>query len=393
MSFNGQVRLPAFLAFSALLFLAACGPEDQQAQAQQQSAPPPPVTVAQALQQRVTEWDEYTGRFEAKESVDVKARVSGYLESVHFQEGQVVQKGDLLFVIDPRPFEIELKSARAAVDQATAQLELAKSDLARAASLIANRNIPERELEARRAAELQAVANLSAAEARLQQAELDLEWTRVPAPITGRISNVRTDVGNLITGGPQGATLLTTIVSLDPITFVFEVSEADHIKYMRQAEDGSRPTARQSPLPVKVKLLDESDYDLEGKMDFVDNQLDFNSGTIRSRAIFDNKQGFITPGIFGRLRLYAGEGDALLLPDSAILADQAQRIVLVVDGEGMVNRRVVTLGPLIDGLRVIRSGISAEDRVIIDGLLRARPGQQVTPESGKIVAAAAPNQG
>ena len=146
MSFNGQVRLPAFLAFSALLFLAACGPEDQQAQAQQQSAPPPPVTVAQAQQQRVTEWDEYTGRFEAKESVDVKARVSGYLESVHFQEGQVVQKGDLLFVIDPRPFEIELKSARAAVDQATAQLELAKSDLARAASLIANRNIPEREL-------------------------------------------------------------------------------------------------------------------------------------------------------------------------------------------------------------------------------------------------------
>ncbi len=393
MSFNGQVRLPAFLAFSALLFLAACGPEDQQAQAQQQSAPPPPVTVAQALQQRVTEWDEYTGRFEAKESVDVKARVSGYLESVHFQEGQVVQKGDLLFVIDPRPFEIELKSARAAVDQATAQLELAKSDLARAASLIANRNIPERELEARRAAELQAVANLSAAEARVQQAELDLEWTRVPAPITGRISNVRTDVGNLITGGPQGATLLTTIVSLDPITFVFEVSEADHIKYMRQAEDGSRPTARQSPLPVKVKLLDEADYDLEGKMDFVDNQLDFNSGTIRSRAVFDNKQGFITPGIFGRLRLYAGEGDALLLPDSAILADQAQRIVLVVDGEGMVNRRVVTLGPLIDGLRVIRSGISAEDRVIIDGLLRARPGQQVTPESGKIVAAAAPNQG
>jgi multidrug efflux system membrane fusion protein len=392
-SFGGPVRLPAFLALSGLLLLAACGPEEQQAQAQQQAAAPPPVTVAQALQRSVTEWDEYTGRFEAKESVEVKARVSGYLESVHFDEGQLVKKGELLFIIDPRPFEIELKSARAAVDQAKAQLELAKSDLARASSLIANRNIPEREVEARRAAELQAAANLSAAEARVQQAELDLEWTHVLAPISGRISNVRTDVGNLITGGPQGATLLTTIVSLDPITFVFEVSEADHIKYMRQAEDGSRPTARQSALPVKVKLLDESDYDLEGSMDFVDNQLDFNSGTIRSRAVFSNKQGFITPGVFGRLRLYAGEGDALLLPDSAILADQAQRIVLVVDAEGVVNRRVVTLGPLVDGLRVIRSGISAEDRVIIDGLLRARPGQQVTPESGEILAAAAPNQG
>lgn len=392
--FGGTLRRAAGLSLAALLLLAGCLPEKQQAQAEAQPpGPPPPVTVSAPLARQITEWDEYTGRFEAKESVEIKARVSGFLESVHFEEGQLVEKGDLLFVIDPRPFEIELKSARAALDQAQAQLNLAKSDLARAASLIANRNIPERELEARRAAELQSAANLSAAEARVAQAELDLEWTQVLAPISGRISNVRTDVGNLITGGPQGATLLTTIVSLDPITFVFEVSEADHIKYMRLASNGSRPTARQQDHPVRVKLIDEQTFSLQGAMDFVDNQLDFGSGTIRARAVFDNKGGFITPGIFGRLELYAGEGDVLMLPDSAILADQAQRVVMTVDGEGKVVRKVVTLGPLVDGLRVIRGGLTGEERVIIDGLMRARPGETVTPEEGEIAAAAAPAQG
>ncbi len=229
---------------------------------------------------------------------------------------------------------------------------------------------------------------MAALEAALKQAELNLEWTEVRAPIAGRISDRRVDAGNLITGGQTGATLLTVIVSLDPIHFVFDGSEADFLRYLRLAAAGARPSSRDVQNPVSVRLADETDYKHQGRMDFVDNVLNPKTGTIRGRAIFDNKDGLLTPGFFGRLRLFGGEHDALLVPDSAIASDQASKIVFTVADDGTVGTKRVELGPIVDGLRVIRSGLAATDRIVIDGLQRARPGQKVKPEDGKIEAAA-----
>ena len=353
------------------------------------SAPPPPtVTVAHPFQKSITEWDEYTGRFTALETVEIRARVSGFIDSVHFQEGQIVKKDDLLFVIDQRPYQIAVEQAKADIERAQAKLDIATQDVNRATPLIQNQTLTEREFDTRKSAQRDAAGQLANANAALKQAQLNLEWTEVRAPIAGRISDKRVDAGNLISGGQTGATLLSVIVSIDPIHFVFDGSEADFLHYLRLAAAGTRPSSRDAPNPVAVRLADETEFTHQGRMDFVDNAINPKTGTIRARAVFDNKDGFLTPGFFGRLRLFGGTHDALLIPDGAIASDQASKIVFTVADDGTVGTKRVELGPFIDGLRVVRSGLAPTDRIVIDGLPRARPGQKVKAEDGTIKAAA-----
>jgi multidrug efflux system membrane fusion protein len=353
------------------------------------SAPPPPtVTVAQPLQKSIIEWDEYTGRFTALETVEIRARVSGFIDSVHFHEGQIVKKDDLLFVIDQRPYQIAVEQAKADIERAQAKLDIGTQDVNRATPLLQDRTLTEREFDTRKSVQRDAAGQLASANAALKQAQLNLEWTEVRAPIAGRISDKRVDAGNLISGGQTGATLLSVIVSIDPIHFVFDGSEADFLHYLRLAAAGTRPSSRDAPNPVAVRLADETDFTHQGRMDFVDNAINPKTGTIRARAVFDNKDGFLTPGFFGRLRLFGGTHDALLIPDGAIASDQASKIVFTVADDGTVGAKRVELGPIVDGLRVVRSGLAPTDRIVIDGLPRARPGQKVKAEDGTIKAAA-----
>ena len=352
------------------------------------SAPPPAVTVSHPLQKSITEWDEYTGRFTPLETVEIRARVSGFIDSVHFHEGQIVKKDDLLFVIDQRPYQIAVEQAKADIERAQAKLDIATQDVNRATPLIQNQTLTEREFDTRKSIQRDASGQLASANAALKQAQLNLEWTEVRAPIAGRISDKRVDAGNLITGGQTGATLLSVIVSIDPIHFVFDGSETDFLHYLRLAAAGTRPSSRDAPNPVAVRLADETEFTHMGRMDFVDNAINPKTGTIRGRAIFDNKDGFLTPGFFGRLRLFGGTHDALLVPDGAIASDQANKIVFTVAEDGTVGTKRVELGPIIDGLRVVRSGLAPTDRIVIDGLPRARPGQKVTAEDGAIKSAA-----
>ena len=365
--------------------LGGCGDKTPAA-----SAAPPPVTVARPLQKKITEWDEYTGRFAAVNTVEIRARVSGFIDSLNFKDGQLVKQGDLLLVIDPRPYSLAVEQARADVERANAKLEIASLEVQRATPLIQKLTLTWREFDTRKSAQRDAAGQVASAEATLKQAELNLEWTAVRAPISGRISDRRVDPGNLVTGGSTGATLLTVIVSEDPIHFVFDGSEADFIHYLRLAAAGSRPSSRDAQNPVSVRLADETDYKHEGRMDFVDNAVNPKTGTIRGRAIFDNKDGLLTPGFFGRLRLFGGEHDALLIPDTAIASDQSRKIVFTVADDGTVGTKLVEQGPIVDGLRVIRSVFAATDRIVIDGLQRARPGGKVTAQDGKIEAIAPP---
>jgi membrane fusion protein, multidrug efflux system len=357
--------------------------------AEAQGGPPAmPVTVAEPLSRHVTQWDEFSGRFEAVESVEVRARVSGFIEKVLFQDGQKVAAGDPLFIIDRRPYEIAVDSARAEVARAAATVELNEGELERGARLVKSRNIPEREYDQRKANLNVARAQLQSAQAGLKNAELNLEWTEVRAPIAGRVSDKRVNAGNLVTGGQSGTTLLTTIVSLDPIHFVFDISEADYLRYTRLLLAGSRPSSRDGSTQVRMKLADQTSWDLSGRLNFVDNEINARSGTLRVRALVDNKNDLLTPGIFARVQLFGGEFDAMLIPDTAVVSDQARKIVFVVDADGVVGVRPVTLGQIIDGLRVVREGLKSSDQIVIDGLANpmVRPGAKVVPQKGTIVA-------
>ena len=343
--------------FLILLMLAANALAGCDGKPAASSPPPPAVTVARPLHKTISEWDEYTGRFVAVETVEIRARVSGFIDTVHFKEGQIVKQGDLLFVIDPRPYRITVEQAKADVERAKAKLEIATLDVQRATPLVRSQTLTEREFDTRRSIERDAAAQVASSEAALQQAKLNLEWTEVRAPISGRISDKRVDAGNLISGGQTGATLLTVIVSIDPINFIFDGSETDFLRYLRLAAAGARPSSRDAQNPVSVRLADEPDFSHHGRMDFVDNTVNPKTGTIRGRAVFDNKDGLLTPGFFGRLRLFGGEHEALLIPDSAIASDQASKIVFTVADDGTVASKRVELGPIVDGLRVIRSGL------------------------------------
>lgn len=373
------------LAVAGALALAGCG--DPKPQAKQGAAPPPalPVKVAQPLVRKIIEWDEFTGRFEPVSMVEVRARVSGYLEARNFKDGQVVEKGQLLFVIDPRPYEAVVERAKAELARASTRQDLTASDLSRAEKLLASRAISQEEYDSRRQARREADAQVTSARAALRTAELDLEFTQIKSPLRGRISDRKVDLGNLVTGGSMQSTMLTTIMAVDPVYLSFDVSEADYLRYTRLRNQAG--AARGEALPVYAKLADEKDWVRRGRIDFIDNQLDSRSGTIRLRAVFDNPDGLLTPGVFARLRVPgSAEHDAILVPDVAIASDQAKKIVMAVGEDGTVTPKPVTLGPIVDGLRVIRSGIGPDDRIVIEGIQRARPGGKVAPQVAKIEA-------
>ena len=378
MSVHRRLILIAGLVVSASTALAQGGP------------PAMPVSISAPVAKRVTQWDEYSGRFEAVAVVEIRARVSGFIEKLHFKDGQSVNVGDPLFTIDKRPYEIAVESAAADVARNKAQVALAELQVQRGAALVASRNIPEAENDTRKSNLAVAKAQLKSAEAALRNAELNLEWTDVTAPLAGRLSDRKVDPGNLIQGGQTGATLLATIVSQDPIRFLFDVSEADQLRYQRLSMAGGRPQADSSTIPVRIRLADETVWTRTGKVDFVDNSLSLRSGTIRTRAIVDNKDHLLTPGVFGRIQLYGGEYDALLIPDSAVVSDQARKIVFLVGNDNVVQARPVTLGPVVDGLRVVRTGLKADDKVVLDGLSNpmVRPGAKIVPQKGEIVAKA-----
>jgi RND family efflux transporter MFP subunit len=359
--------LPAILA----ALVTACSKPASPVQA------PPTVEVATPLSQRVADWDDYSGRFEPVDSVEVRPRVSGAIESVHFTDGQLVKQGDLLFVIDPRPYAAEVAQAKAQVAGARAQLANADAELKRAEALVGKKLVSESETEVRMAAQQKAAAELAAAEATLQTKELNLSFTRVTAPLAGRASYRRLAPGNIVNAD---TTVLTTIVTEDPIRFLFDVPESALLKYKRESGGG-----RESR--VEIRLQDETEYRWKGRVDFLDNALDRGSGTIRLRAVVDNPDGFISPGMFGQLRLFAtAPFDALLVPDEAIVTDQVRQVVYTVDGQGVVGQKVVRPGRLIGGLRVIVEGIEPQDRIIISGVQRARTGRKVTAKESTVTA-------
>jgi RND family efflux transporter MFP subunit len=351
-------------------------------------SPPPQVTVAYPKASLVPRWDEYTGRFEPLQQVEVRPRVSGAINTINFVDGQFVKEGDLLYVIDPRPYEIAADLAKADVAKAQAQVAVASNDAVRAQHLIETSAITLRDADQRKTNLDVAKAQQLSSEAALRNAELNLEWTKVRAPITGRVSDHRVDVGNLVQGSQSGATLLTTIVTLDPIHFVFDASEADYIRYARLASAAERPSSREFKNPVMVRLADEPDWSRShaGVMDFIDNQINARAGIIRGRAIFENKDLFLLPGTFGRLRLFGGNIDALLIPDATVLSDQASKVVLTVGADNKVVQKSVTLGAMYKGLRVVLTGLSEEDRIVIAGVANpfVRSGAVVDAKEGAI---------
>ena len=362
--------LPAVSA--AALLASACA---RNVAAQQQAVPMPQVTVATAISRKVTEFDEFTGRFEAVERVEVRPRVSGYISSVNFTDGNEVKKGEVLFVIDPRPYVAERDRARAQLAQARSQLALAKSERERAAKLLGQHAISQEELDTRTAGDEQAQASVAAAKAALDSAELNVEFTRVTAPIAGRISRALITSGNFVS---NGQTLLTTLVSLDPIYVTFDGDEQAYLRYGKPVRTSAHGGANEARSPVVVGLANESGYPHQGAMVFVDNALDPATGTIRSRALLDNHERLFTPGLFARIRLLdSAQRDAVLVNDSAIGTDQTVRYVLVVGAGNKVEYRPVQLGPVIDGLRVVQSGLAAGETIVVNGLQRVRPGAQV----------------
>jgi len=350
--------------------------------------PPPEVTVAAPLQREITEWDEYTGQFSAVDFVEMRPRVSGYIESVHFKDGQLLKAGDLLYIIDPRPFDIALASAQAQLGNATAQRQLAQAQLARAERLRKNDFVAASTYDERLAELRSAEAAVETANAAIRSAQLDLEWTHVTAPISGRIGRNAVTEGNLVAGGSGvNATLLATIVSLDPIYLDFDMSESDFLAYQRASAAGKLQSTRDATIPVFARLFDEDDWSLKGSLNFVDNRVDRNAGTIRARAVFANPDALITPGQFGRVRIPGSEPhQAILIPDSAIVTDQSHKIVMTVGADGVVVPKIIRPGPFYDelGLRIVREGLEPTDQIVINGLIRVRPNAKVTPVPGKI---------
>jgi len=391
MSFAKTARRAALLSAAIALLgtLAGCG------QGQQQTAQLPTVTVANPVQRTVVDRDEYVGRFTAVNSVEIRSRLSGYLSEVHFQDGQMVKQGDLLFTIDRRPFEIVLEQMRANLAQARANLSFAQGDLDRGQALLTNKTIAEQTYDQRTQAKAVAEASVAAQEAMVHSAELDLDtYSELRSPIDGRIGDRRVAVGNLVTGGTGGnTTLLATVVSVDPIRFEFTFDEQSYLRYVRFASSSNDVASAHGNVPVTLELIDEKDFAHTGKIDFIDNVIDQSSGTIRGRAEFANPDGIFTPGMFGRIRVPGSPPySALLVPDAAIGTEQVRKFVLVVDDGNVVRQKYVTLGQIDGGLRVVKDGLAATDRVIVNGLMRARPGQKVTPQQEGTPPAKGPNQ-
>jgi RND family efflux transporter MFP subunit len=372
----------------SLLLLAAVLPTSGCNRSPPPAAALPEIATAQVINKRIKDWDEYTGRFQAVNSVEVRPRASGYIDDVKFREGQLVKQGDVLFVIDQRPYQADYDRARAGLELARSQFELAKLEAARAQKLKDSGAVSREELESRLSQLNQQEASVSAAKAALDSAGLMLSFTKVISPIDGRVGRAEVTKGNLVTGGNQGGTLLTTIVSVDPIYVYFEGDENAYLRYQAMAQRGERTSSRDVRNPVRVGLADETGFPHEGQMDFVDNQLDVRTGTIRARAVLNNKDGRFTPGLFARVQLLgSAEYDAVLVDDRAIGTDQSQRFVLVLGADNKLLYRPVQLGRNIDGLRVIRKGLNPGEQIVVSGLQRVRPGMQIKPVPGQMTAA------
>ena len=410
----------------ALLALCAGGFGCNQSGVESQQLPTPVMTVAQPVRKQIVEWDAYTGRLEAVDFVEVRARVSGYLQTIHFDEGQVVNEGDLLFVIDPRPYQAELNRASAALRQAESRLQQAHAQLAEAKALklqadarlqlaaarvkrtrqLKSQNaITQADLDQDESTYLEAEADVEAgkagissaeaaiatematvesAKAEVEAAELNLEYTRIRAPVNGRISRENVTEGNLVSGGTATSTLLTTIASVDPIYCTFDANEQEVLKYVRLDQAGTRQSSRIAKNPVYLGLVDETAFPHRGHMDFVDNRFDTDTASMRARCIFPNSDLVLVPGMFARIRIPGSAAyEAVLIPDSAIGTDQSSQYVYVVV-DGVIERRDVTLGPIVDGLRVVRDGLSGGEALVIEGLLQARPEMAVETKPGTI---------
>jgi RND family efflux transporter MFP subunit len=369
------------LSGTALLALGLLwqGPYGARSQAQAQPPAPPTVVVARPLAREIVEWREFAGRFEPSAAVEVRARVTGHLQSIDFADGEIVVAGRRLFVIDPRPYRAALDEARAQLASAAAQVELADLELRRAEQLIGSNAVSQATLDQRRQQKKAADAARALAEAAASRAEIELGFTQVKAPFTGRVSNRRLDIGALVSDGA----MLTTVVALDPVYFVFDISEQDLLAYQQAALGGALPAMHGRQIPVEVRGQADKDWPHKGMIDFVDNRLEAGAGAIRARATLSNAGGLVTPGQFGRVRVpFSTSYEAMLVPETALLTDQADRVLLTVDADGTVRSAKVDLGPRQpDGLRIVRRGIKADDRVVVSGLLRARAGQKVTAQS------------
>ncbi len=422
---DSPFRLSLLLAVAGVTLLASAGCGGTQGPPPQQ--PPPEVTVATPIRKQIVEWDEYTGRLEAIDYVEIRSRVSGYLQSIHFDEGQMIEKNDLLFVIDPRPFQAELNGARSDLTQAESQLAQARATLedakARLKQSEAQRQLVETqvqrvrklrdqnaatqdELDQYEAEYLTAEADVSAsnagissaeatietakagiesAKARVEAAELNLEYTRIYAPVSGRISRQMVTEGNLVSGGSASSTLLTTITSVAPIYCYFDATEQEVLKYTRLAQSGARESSRVAKNPVFLALVDEDGFPHLGHMDFVDNRFDANTASMRARCVFPNDDQVLIPGMFARIRIPGSAPyQAILIPDSAIGTDQSTQFVYLVNEEGIVEQRTIKVGPIVDGLRVVREGLAGSEILITEGLLQARPEMQVVTRESTI---------
>lgn len=366
------------------LIVASCQP-GQDAQGQAAAPPPPPVTIANPIKQKITDWDEFTGRIDASESVRLFSQVTGYLQSIHFVDGSEVKKGQLLFQIDPRPFQAVLDQAKAQLEQARVRTELAKNEFERAAKLVEAKAISAEEFDNRSKNLREAEAGLKAAEANVSKAEIDVEYCSIKAPIDGRISRRLVDIGSLVVGGPMGATELTSIVALDPIYAYIDADELSVLRYQRMNREGNGHSNEENRVPCELALADSEGFPYKGVIDFVDNRLDPNTGTIQVRALFSNPkpergQRELQPGYFARVRVPAGkEYEALLIDDKAIVSDQNMKLVMTIGEGNIVTPKPVVLGPVVNGMRVVRQGLTEQDKVIVNGLSKAFPGTPVTP--------------
>ena len=371
---NAPLKRTILLSMLGLLALEGCS------KAPPPASGPPEVTVAKVISKRIKDWDEYTGRFQAVDTVEIRPRVSGYVDQRLFHEGQFVKKDDVLVIIDPRPYQADYDRAKAGLELAKSQQELAKLEAVRVQKLKDSGAVSREELDERLSTLNQQQASVAAAKAALDNAALQLSFTKVRAPVDGRVSREEVTRGNLVTGGNNGGTLLTTIVSVDPIYVYFEGDENAYLHYNELARQGQRPSSRDARNPVRVGLANEEGFPHEGYMDFVDNQLDVRTGTIRARAVLENKQNQFTPGMFARVQLLgSGEYDAILIEDRAVGTDQSQSFVLVLGPENKLEYRAIQPGRLVEGMRIVRQGLKPDDVVVVSGLQRVRPGVQVKP--------------